>query len=69
MILFFSHNVKLFFSTFFKLFGKKSLAKTLMPNFINLILFLNTRKFFFLQSIEEKILKKSLAKNFNAEFY
>lgn len=35
-----------------------------MPNFINLILFLNTRKFF-LQSIEEKILKKSLAKTFN----
>jgi len=63
MILFFSHNVKLFFD-FFLTFLKKSKQKTLMPNFINLILFLNTRKFF-LQSIEEKILKKSLAKTFN----
>jgi len=62
MILFFSHNVKLFFD-FFLTFLKKSKQKTLMPNFINLILFLNTRKFF-LQSIEEKILKKSLAKTF-----
>jgi len=47
---------------------KKSKQKTFMPNFIDLILFLNTRKVNFAGNKRKRFSKK-VSKNFYAEFY